>query len=108
MHLYRQILNGCDGPETANRTVRHQTQVRLRIVLMLYTDPRVIWQNIESVLFADFVYQPAAWTAGWVIDTGDAACFDLANCGLAKLGAANRVAVAFTTRVFRIIKELSF
>jgi hypothetical protein len=108
MHLYRQIFNCRDGPETASRTVRHQTQVRLSTVLMLHTDPWVIWLNIESVLFAGFVHQPADCTAGWVIDAGDAACFDLVNCGLAKLRAANRVAVAITPRVFSFIKELSF
>jgi hypothetical protein len=101
MHLYWQISNCHDGPETTNRIVRHQTQVCLRIVLMLYTDPRVIWRNIESVLFTDFVHQPADCTAGWVIDTGVAACFDLVNCGFAKLGVANRVGVAITPRVFR-------
>ena len=68
----------------------------------------MIWRNIESVLFANFVHQPADCTVGWVIGTGDAACFDLVNCGFAKLRAANRVAVAITPRVLRYIKELSF
>ena len=75
---------------------------------MLYTDTRVIWRYIESVLFANFVHQPADCTVGWVIGTGDAACFDLVNCGFAKLGAANRVAVAITPRVLRYIKKLFF
>ena len=68
----------------------------------------MIWRNIKSVLFANFIHQPADCTVGWVIDTGDVACFDLVNSGFAKLGAANRVAAAITPRVLRYIKKLFF
>ena len=62
----------------------------------------------QKCALCEFFYQPADCTVGWVIDTGDVACFDLLNCGFAKLGAANRVAVAITPRVLRYIKKLFF